>query len=98
MIKKGELDCQMVEIMACPGGCINGGGQPIQPDSVLNNVDYKALRSKALYDWDKNAEFRCSHENPVIKMIYDEFFKEAGSHEAHKYLHTSYTERDHFYK
>lgn len=98
MIKKGELDCQMVEIMACPGGCINGGGQPIQPDSVLNNVDYKALRSKALYDWDKNAEFRCSHESPVIKMIYDEFFKEAGSHEAHKYLHTSYTERDHFYK
>jgi len=98
MIKSGELDCQMVEIMACPGGCINGGGQPIPSDSVLNNVDYKAIRSKALYDYDKNAEFRSSHESPVIKMVYDEFFKEPGSHEAHKYLHTSYTERGHFYK
>ncbi len=98
MIKSGELDCQMVEIMACPGGCINGGGQPIPSDKVLNNIDYKAIRAKALYDYDKNAEFRSSHESPVIKMAYDEFFHEAGSHEAHKYLHTSYVERGHEYK
>lgn len=97
-IKAGELDCQMVEIMACPGGCINGGGQPIQSDSVLNTVDYKALRSKALYDYDKNAEFRSSHESPVIKMIYDDFLGEAGSEVSHKYLHTHYVERGHYYK
>ncbi len=98
MIKAGELDCQMVEIMACPGGCINGGGQPIPTDYVLNNVDYKAIRSKALYDYDKNSELRSSHESPVIKMIYDEFLEEAGSHVSHKYLHTSYIERGHEYK
>lgn len=98
MIKSGELDCQMVEIMACPGGCINGGGQPIQSDSVLNTVDYKALRSKALYDYDKNSEFRSSHESPVIKMVYDDFFGEAGSEKSHKYLHTHYVERGHYYK
>lgn len=92
-IKKGEANYQMVEIMACPGGCINGGGQPLQSDSVRNNVDYKALRSKALYDYDKNAEFRCSDESPVIKMIYDEFFETPGAHKAHKYLHTSYVAR-----
>ena len=98
MIKSGELDCQMVEIMACPGGCINGGGQPIQSDSVLNTVDYKALRSKALYDYDINSEFRCSHDSPVIKMIYGEFFEKPGSEKSHKYLHTHYVERGHFYK
>lgn len=92
-IKKGEADYQMVEIMACPGGCINGGGQPLQSDSVRNYVDYKALRSKALYDYDKNCEFRCSDESPVIKMIYDEFFEAPGKEKAHKYLHTTYVAR-----
>lgn len=97
-IKKGEADYQMVEIMACPGGCINGGGQPLQSDSVRNFVDYKALRSKALYDYDKNAEYRSSDESPVIKMIYDDFFKTPGSEAAHKYLHTTYVERGKYYK
>lgn len=97
-IKKGEADYQMVEIMACPGGCINGGGQPLQSDSVRNFVDYKALRSKALYDYDKNAEYRCSDESPVVKMIYDEFLKTPGSEVSHKYLHTSYVERGKNYK
>lgn len=97
-IKKGEADYQMVEIMACPGGCINGGGQPLQSDSVRNFVDYKALRSKALYDYDKNAEYRCSDESPVIKMIYDDFLKTPGSETAHKYLHTTYVERGKYYK
>ncbi|MBR2177195.1 MAG: [Clostridia bacterium] len=92
-IKKGEADYQMVEIMACPGGCINGGGQPLQSDSVRNYVDYKALRSKALYDYDKNCEFRCSDESPVVKMIYDEFFEAPGKEKAHKYLHTTYVAR-----
>lgn len=92
-IKKGEANYQMVEIMACPGGCINGGGQPIRSDSVSNYVDYKALRSKALYDYDKNAEFRVCDDSPVIKMVYDEFFKEPGGEKSHHYLHTSYVAR-----
>ena len=92
-IKNGEADYQMVEIMACPGGCINGGGQPIQRDSVRNNVDLKALRSKALYDYDANCEFRGSHESPVVKKIYDEFFEAPGKHLAHELLHTTYVNR-----
>ena len=97
-IKKGEADYQMVEIMACPGGCINGGGQPIRSDSVSNYVDYKALRSKALYDQDKNSEFRVCDDSPVIKMIYDEYFEAPGKEKSHHYLHTSYTARDKYYK
>ncbi len=92
-IKNGEADYQMVEIMACPGGCINGGGQPVQSDSVRNNVDLKALRSKALYDYDANCEFRGSHESPVVKKIYDEFFEAPGKHLAHELLHTTYVNR-----
>ena len=83
-IKKGEADYQMVEIMACPGGCINGGGQPVQSDSVRNYVDLKAIRSKALYDYDKQCKYRCSDESPIIKTIYDEFFDAPGKPRAHK--------------
>ena len=92
-IKNGEVDYQMVEIMACPGGCVNGGGQPVQSDSVRNNVDLKGLRAKALYDYDANCEFRGSHESPVIKTIYDEFFEAPGKHLAHELLHTTYVNR-----
>lgn len=92
-INKGEKDYQFVEIMACPGGCINGGGQPYQPDTVRNNVDLKALRAKALYDLDDTMELRKSHESPVMDLLYNEFFKAPGSHEAHKYLHTPYVKR-----
>ena len=97
-IKKGEANYQMVEIMACPGGCINGGGQPTRTDSVSNYVDYKALRSKALYDYDKNCEFRVCDDSPVIKMVYDEFFGAPGQEKSHHYLHTSYVARDKYYK
>lgn len=92
-IKKGEADYQMVEIMACPGGCINGGGQPVQSDSVRNYVDLKAIRSKALYDYDKQCKYRCSDESPIIKTIYDEFFDAPGKPRAHKLLHTKYVNR-----
>ena len=92
-IKKGEADYQMVEIMACPGGCINGGGQPVQSDSVRNYVDLKAIRSKALYDYDKQCKYRCSDESPIIKTIYDEFFDAPGKPRAHKLLHTNYVNR-----
>lgn len=92
-IKSGEADYQMVEIMACPGGCINGGGQPLQSDVVRNNVDLKAIRSKALYDYDAQCEFRSSDESPVIKAIYEDYFEAPGKEKAHHLLHTTYVER-----
>lgn len=96
MIKSGEKDYTMVEIMACPGGCINGGGQPLQSDSVRNYVDLKALRADALYKYDAENSMRKSHESPVVKMLYDEFFEAPNSHKAHEILHTSYTARSKF--
>ncbi len=93
-IKSGEADYQMIEVMACPGGCINGGGQPIQSDSIKNYVDLKSLRSKALYTYDKNNKYRKCHESPVIKMLYDEYFEEPGAHKAHELLHTTYVPRN----
>ena len=93
-IKAGEKNYDFIEVMACPGGCINGGGQPIQSDSVLNYTDIKKLRSKALYDADRKMELRKSHENPVVKMLYKEYFDAPGEHRAHRLLHTSYVKRD----
>lgn len=93
-IKSGEADYQMVEIMACPGGCINGGGQPIRSDKVSNYVDYKALRSQALYDYDENCEYRSSDESPVVKMVYEDYFEKPGTHKAHELLHTTYVPRE----
>lgn len=93
-IKSGERQYDFVEIMACPGGCVNGGGQPIQGDSVRNYVDLKQLRAKALYDADKKLKYRKSHLNPVIKMLYDEYFDAPGKHRAHQLLHTHYVKRD----
>ena len=79
--------------MACPGGCVNGGGQPYQPMSVRNNIDLKAIRAKVLYDADKNLPYRKSQDNPIVKMLYKEYFGEPGSHKAHEVLHTSYVAR-----
>ena len=93
MVKSGEAPYQFIEIMACPGGCINGGGQPIQKDATRNTVDIKGLRAKALYDLDASMELRKSHESPVIKMLYDEYFGKPNSKKAHHILHTTYTER-----
>lgn len=92
-VKAGEKNYHFIEVMCCPGGCINGGGQPIQPASVRNFVDVKSLRSKAIYDADANMPIRKSHKSPAIKVVYDEFFGEPGSHKAHECLHTSYVER-----
>ena len=92
-VRAGEKNYHFIEIMCCPGGCINGGGQPIQPASVRNFVDVKGLRSKAIYEADKAMPIRKSHQNPSIKVVYDEFFGKPGSHVAHEVLHTSYVER-----
>ena len=95
-IRDGKRHYDFVEVMACPGGCINGGGQPVQGDSVRNYTDLKKLRAKALYDADKKMELRKSHESPVIKMLYDEYFDAPGKHRAHRLLHTSYVDRGKF--
>ncbi len=92
-VKNGEADYQFIEIMACPGGCVNGGGQPQQPATVRNFVDLREKRAKALYEIDANMPLRKSHENPTIKTVYSEFFGEPGSHKAHEVLHTSYVKR-----
>lgn len=96
MVKSGEKEYHFIEIMACPGGCINGGGQPVQPASVRNFQDLKALRAKAIYENDKKKQLRRSNENPMIKTLYDEFLVKPGSHVAHQVLHTSYKERSRF--
>ena len=94
MVKSGEKDYTFIEIMACPGGCVNGGGQPRVKASVRNFTDIRALRAKALYDLDTKRELRKSHENPAIKTIYEEFLGEPGSEKAHHLLHTTYQARD----
>ncbi|NLT58270.1 MAG: 4Fe-4S binding protein [Clostridiales bacterium] len=92
-IKSGEADYHFVEVMACPGGCVNGGGQPYQPGYVRNNIDLRAERAKALYREDVGMELRKSHENPVVKEIYDNYLGAPGSHKAHHLLHTTYVAR-----
>ena len=93
-IAKGEADWTFVEIMGCPGGCVNGGGQPIQPQHVRDTVDLKAERAKALYAQDEAMTMRKSHQNPIIKEVYDNYFKGGyGCHKAHHTLHTSYVAR-----
>ncbi len=93
-IKSGEKNYTFVEIMACPGGCINGGGQPYVHDEVRNNIDLKAVRAQALYDYDKDSKVRCSHDTPAVDVLYKEFFGEPNSHKAHGLLHTTYAKRD----
>ena len=93
-MKAGNPDgWTFVEIMGCPGGCVNGGGQPIQPQSVRDTVDLKAVRAKALYDADAASAIRKSHESPVVKALYSEWYDGFGGHKAHHDLHTSYVAR-----
>ncbi|MBE6667497.1 MAG: 2Fe-2S iron-sulfur cluster binding domain-containing protein [Ruminococcaceae bacterium] len=92
-VKSGELDVQFIEIMACPGGCVNGGGQPIQPATVRMTTDLRAVRAAVLYNDDKNCDLRKSHENSAVKKLYDEYFGEPNSHKAHEILHTHYVKR-----
>ena len=93
-IKNGEADWTFIEIMGCPGGCVNGGGQPIQPQYVRDTVDLKAVRAKALYDQDASMALRKSHESPVVKTLYSEWYTDGfGGHKAHHDLHTTYVKR-----
>lgn len=92
-VKSGKANYHFIEIMGCPGGCVNGGGQPRQPASVRNFTDIRALRAKALYNQDADMPIRKSHENPAIKQLYDEYLGKPGSHKAHELLHTTYVKR-----
>lgn len=93
-IKQGKADYQFVEIMACPGGCIMGGGQPIKSSKIQAEVDVKKLRAQALYSIDEKSVIRKSHENPVMKKIYKEFLGKPGSELAEELLHTAYEKRE----
>ena len=93
-IKSGKADYQFVEIMACPGGCIMGGGQPIKSSKTRSEVDVRKLRADSIYSIDEKSTIRKSHENPVLKKIYEEYLEEPGSYRAEKLLHTNYRKRE----
>ena len=93
-IKSGKADYQFVEIMACPGGCIMGGGQPIRTSKERSTIDIRGKRASALYSIDEKSIIRKSHENPVVKKIYEEYLGEPGGHKAHELLHTTYVKRE----
>ena len=92
-IKSGEAEYHFVEVMACPGGCVNGGGQPHQSGDVRNFTDLRSLRAAALYSEDEAMTLRKRHKNPVVKELYAEYLGEPGSHLAHHILHTTYVKR-----
>ena len=94
-IKAGE-QFHFVEIMACPGGCVNGGGQPLQLAGVRNWIDIKAERAKGLYKEDRNTYIRKSHNNPAVKRLYKDFLGMAGGSRSHQLLHTHYTPRTNY--
>lgn len=92
-VKAGEEEYDFIEIMACPGGCVTGGGQPIVNAKTQMDIDVKAARAKAIYDEDESLSIRKSHENPVIQKLYEEYLEKPGSKKAHRLLHTHYVKR-----
>lgn len=90
-IKNNEKDYTFIEFMACTGGCVNGGGQPIVSAKVMDTVDVRKLRAQALYNIDENKPLRHSERNQEVLNLYKEFLINPGSEVAHKYLHTSYS-------
>ncbi len=92
-VQDGTEQVDFIEVMACPGGCVNGGGQPVQDATVRSTTDLKSLRAAVLYHDDDTSEFRKSHENPACIKVYEEFLEEPGSHIAHEILHTHYIKR-----
>lgn len=92
-VQDGTEQVEFIEVMACPGGCVNGGGQPVQDATVRSTTDLKSLRAAVLYHDDDTSELRKSHENPACIKVYEEFLEEPGSHIAHEILHTHYIKR-----
>jgi NADP-reducing hydrogenase subunit HndD len=97
-IKNGDKKYTFIEFMACSGGCVNGGGQPILPANVQETMDVRKERAKALYNIDVSSEKRQSHENEEVQKIYKEFLEKPGSHKAHKFLHTHYHKKEKYSK
>ena len=93
-VKAGEKPYAFIEVMACPGGCVNGGGQPIVSAQTKMTCDVRVERAKALYNEDREKPVRKSHENTEIKALYKDFLKKPGSHLAHELLHTTYQARE----
>ena len=89
-IKSGEADYQFVEIMACPGGCVMGGGQPIKNSQTQAEIDVRKLRADAIYSIDEKSTIRKSHKNPALKKVYEEYLELPGSYRAEKLLHTTH--------
>lgn len=92
-IKEGKKQYHFIEVMACTGGCVNGGGQPIVNARMQEQVDVRKLRAQVLYDIDQKATFHKSHENPNVQALYKEFLGEPNSEVAHHLLHTSYSKK-----
>ncbi|MDD2212380.1 MAG: iron hydrogenase small subunit, partial [Clostridia bacterium] len=94
-VKAGEADYQFIEIMACPGGCVGGGGQPLVsgPERMALEKDYRALRAKAIYAEDAGMPLRKSHENPAVQALYEEYLVKPLGEKSHHLLHTHYTAR-----
>ena len=98
-IRNGTSPYHFIEIMGCPGGCINGGGQSIISASIRNGfkaIDWKKERAKALYEEDELMPVRKSHENEQIQQLYKNYFEKPGSHKAHELLHTTYSKKERF--
>ena len=93
-IKGGKAEYHFIEIMACPGGCVMGGGQPIKSSKIRSTVDVRKLRADSLYSIDEASTIRKSHQNPTIIKLYKEFLEKPGSKVAHKYLHTTYSKKE----
>ena len=93
-IKSGKSEYQFIEIMACPGGCVMGGGQPIKSSKERSEKDIRKLRADSLYTIDEKSTIRKSHENPIVRKIYKDYLEKPGSHKAHELLHTKYEKRE----
>ena len=93
-IKSGKASYDFIEIMACPGGCIMGGGQPIKTSKIRREVDVRKLRANAIYNIDEKKIMRKSHQNPIVKNIYNEYLKYPNSEISHELLHTKYSKRE----
>lgn len=96
MIKSGEKTYDFIEVMACPGGCLNGGGQPIKSSKTLSTTNIIEERAKAIYEEDKSLPLRKSHENKYIKKLYADYLEAPNSELSHKLLHTHYQARNRY--
>jgi len=92
-IKNGKADYDFLEVMACPGGCIMGGGQPIKSSKTRSKIDVRRKRAKSMYSIDEKSTIRKSHENEIVKSIYKEYIGSPGNHKAHELLHTEYSKK-----